>query len=206
VPDLPPKLDAILAKVLAKKPDDRYPSVRAFAADLLTVASTPELAALAGPPEADAAAPTLPVAATGPPTAPTLPRASRRRRARVRHWGPTAAALAAVLAVVIAAIILLRAGGREPTPIGPSPLSKALTLYGRDLPTTPKVATKAPVSPQPAASKRIYTLYLRGEPSVRGRLLSIRGDKDHIRVLTGTGEVELVGYNKVTRIEPEGGR
>jgi len=206
VPDLPPRLDAILGKVLAKKPDDRYPSVRAFAADLLTVASTPELAALAAPSEGDTSAPTLPIAASAVPTAATLPRPLRHRRARARHWGPTAAVLAVVLAVLVGAIILLISRGREPSTAGPLTRLGGLVTYTPEVPPTPAPTTKTAASPQPAASKRVYTIYLRGEPPVRGRLLSIRGDKDHIRVLTDKGEVQLVGYTKVLRIEPEGGK
>lgn len=108
-PHLPGLFDSIIARSLAKDPDQRYPSARDMAADLRALASG-EVGATAVAPVAAAGAPTAVLGAqTAPSPAPTVttrehPGVSRRRRSPV-PW------LVAGLALVGIALALVAAEG-----------------------------------------------------------------------------------------------
>ena len=125
LPGLPPQVDVVLNKALAKQPEQRYPTVRAMAADLRVVAraagvttsrTRPRAGAVPGPlpgaastalmqPTAAtervaAAAPTLPLARTPH----TLPAKGLRRRRR--SWLPAAAGAAAAAGVLVLILVI----------------------------------------------------------------------------------------------------
>jgi len=186
VPGLPAALDAIIARATAKRPAERYPSVRALAADLLAVASTHELAELAAAglaaaptmaadfspaattPTLPAEAPstsTLPLGGSEPPTGATLPASGRK------GWHLVAAGAVAALALVAALLLLLRPGP----------------------------------PPRPKPSQTVFLIHRRGGSPVTGRLVSIGGEARPVVVQTDAGLVEIP-YAEVTRIVPSVGR
>jgi len=112
-PAVPPPLEAVLAKALAKSPADRHANARALAADLLAVAPTPELTALAEPGATPATALTLPMDAAEAATPPTMTPAGSGRR------GPLiAAAVALAVALGVVALPRLLRDGPDPEPPG----------------------------------------------------------------------------------------
>jgi serine/threonine-protein kinase len=209
VPSLPPMLDTVLAKALAKRPDDRYQDIRSLAADLVAVTHTPELAALAAPPERRDTTPTIPMDATATATAlrpaggaePTTPRtvaagATRWRLvagrplpamgARLPAMGALAAALLIVLAIVLIPRLSPRGsrasrGRAEPATAIPEPSQTVYIVYSR-VPGTPGATT-----------------------TTTGRLLAIEGEEGNVVIKTATGTVEIP-YADVLRIESVPGR
>ncbi|HOX06892.1 MAG TPA: serine/threonine-protein kinase [Planctomycetota bacterium] len=119
-PGLPPALEAVVARALAKRPDERYASAAELAGDLVRVGHTAELAELAssgldatartivGGPLAGAAA--VPASASVLPTSPTVtvappPAAGVGPR---RGLAIAAAAAAAVLLLVLGLVLAVR--------------------------------------------------------------------------------------------------
>jgi serine/threonine-protein kinase len=195
VPSLPPMLDTVLAKALAKRPDDRYQDIRSLAADLVAVTHTPELAALAAPPERRDTTPTIPMDATvtatafrpaggvEPITRPTVAAVARR-------WRLVAGLLAAALLIVLAIVLIPRLSPRgsrasrgraEPATAIPEPSQTVYIVYSR-VPGTPGATT-----------------------TTTGRLLAIEGEEGNVVIKTATGTVEIP-YADVLRIESVPGR
>ena len=118
-PEVPPDVDAIVLKALAKNPLNRYQSAQEMRADALrAVAGRPVMAtpvmneaetmALAGPPRG------YPTGATRPIQAPMMPREPERRTS---SWVMAVLAALGVLAVIALAVglYLTNADNREPT-------------------------------------------------------------------------------------------
>jgi len=212
VPALPPALDAVLAKALAKRPDERYASVRAFAADLLSVAHTPELAALVSPDQADVTpptvaihdAPTAGVATTDDAATATAATVQRGPAARRRLWLVASLGAAAGLPVIILCVLFL------PRLFGPAKPSEATGpeagLHASVEPTTAS-ASKSPNTATPAisdASRSVFTFTLVGGRTIRGRVETIEGQRGLVRVRTQAGGAETFPYLMLLRIDREG--
>jgi serine/threonine-protein kinase len=186
-PNLPPELEAIIARALAKKPGDRYLSVRGLAADLLAVVQTPELTALAAPAEAEETPPTIPMAGD---TTATVAGPGDLPASEPRRWlSVVAGACAATLLILIGAFVVPR------------------LLRGPDTSVKPPAAIPSTASGKPpavagdAASKLIFVVYARGGAPTSGRLLAIEGEEGDVVLKTGNGTVRIP-YRQVLRIEP----
>ncbi|MFP4055406.1 MAG: protein kinase domain-containing protein [Candidatus Brocadiia bacterium] len=187
-PGTPPALEAIAQKALAKDPARRYPSARAFAADLLAVSDAPELRALAANAGAPTS-PTLPMDGAVTPTPATQPGPARRRRRLLGAAGAGACVLLGALA-----LLLLPGQGDEPRPAGPA--AESAEPRGSDH-TKNGGSDPGP----PGAGRPVYRFVLRRQRlPMRGRLLRIEGEEGNVVVETRHGEVS-VPYGEVFRLE-----
>jgi eukaryotic-like serine/threonine-protein kinase len=106
-PDVPPRVDAIVARAMAKRPDDRFPSMEAMTAALEAALADERAARRAGADEDTGVISPVPVA-----PAPRRRSAPARRRA-VRRW-PLFAALVLLAAVsLVVGLLLARTDGDE---------------------------------------------------------------------------------------------
>ena len=112
-PDLPAELDAVVARALAKDPDERYPSAgdfaravsAALAGEPTRVAERSVAVGAAAPGPVDAAAePTLEASGESAADAP--------RPAVARRWAVIAAG-AGILAAIVAVVVIIASGGGE---------------------------------------------------------------------------------------------
>jgi hypothetical protein len=130
-PDLPPELDAVIAKAMAKAPEDRYASCRELVADLRRA-----LGVAAAETYADRT-----IAETdGQAAAPTAVQQPRRRR-RPRRLLPAAAIVGAVLVVgVLGAVVYELARDVKPEVIAPTgtTFSADEQLLANSIPIAPR--------------------------------------------------------------------
>jgi streptogramin lyase len=116
-PGLPPQLDDVLRRALAKNPEDRFASAgdlgraaRAAAEGLAPALSERSVATGSAAPTVGAERPTEPLPGA-PPTTPaaTTPMTARAPSA-ARRWAPLGAAAAALVAVAVVAVVALLGG------------------------------------------------------------------------------------------------
>jgi eukaryotic-like serine/threonine-protein kinase len=188
VPELPPDVERILARALAKDPDHRYPSAEAFAEDAedvaagapprhaagddLVVVDDPASSHAAGMPavfaRGEAAAPVAPAAPSTPALGGLPPGAGDTRTSsppprRHASRAPVVAAAAAILGVVA---LFLWAPRQPPSAPGATPPTPATTAPSTGPATAPATApAAAPVQTEPARLRIDFAHPLR-----RGRL------------------------------------
>ncbi|WP_406272710.1 serine/threonine-protein kinase PknD [Nocardia sp. NBC_00881] len=138
-PDVPTAFDAVIAKGMAKNPDERYQTVR-------------ELAAAASAAVGDSAVST---------TRGVAARHGRRIRLAPKTAGLLAAAVAATVVAAVAVVIGVQreSGGNSPTPIAPAyPSQTPLSFTGVSLPTDVAVDTAGNVYVTDMGNDRVVRL------------------------------------------------
>ncbi|MEV4236449.1 serine/threonine-protein kinase PknD [Nocardia sp. NPDC050408] len=140
-PEVPPAFDAVIAKGMAKNPDERYQTVRELAAAACAVVDGSAVSTTGG--------------------------AAARLTQRIRLSPKTAGLLAAAVAVTVVAAVAVfigvqgesGGGGNSPTPIGPGFLSQtALPFTDVSLPTDVAVDTAGNVYVTDMGSDRVVKL------------------------------------------------
>jgi YVTN family beta-propeller protein len=143
-PELPPAIDAVMAKAMAKKPDDRHSSAGALVADARDV-----LSARAGTEVGAAATKEAPPAGREP-AGPRLGPPSGWPRPVLVGAGAVA-----LIAVVIAAVLLPSGGGGKPGPTTGAPISSSAVASSdrvvRINPSTRQVVASIPTGRGPSA-------------------------------------------------------
>jgi serine/threonine protein kinase len=158
-PSVPPALDAVLGRALAKDPAARYPSVTAFAQALRQAANAPASVVFGG--ETTVADPT-----TAPVTPPPLAVSPGRPAGSPPQWNPPrtsktprrggplrilVTALAAVLLIVAIIVAITLANGRPTVSGTPTPtMTTGPTATATGQPTGSPVTTVGPGTQPPA--------------------------------------------------------
>jgi serine/threonine-protein kinase len=152
----PPALDAVVMRALAKRPDDRWPDARAFAAAIEAAIAAPAAAPVqvAAPAEdATFVSSAMPrPAATSPAPAPATPSAPAPSSGR--GWVLPAAGVGAV-AIGAAAFLLWPRETAPPTPAPPAPILSAQAPPTSLPPPAPSLSVETPDArqqPAPPAS------------------------------------------------------
>ena len=206
VADLPPGLEAVMQKALAKKPEERYQSVREVAADLAAIHRPPALARLVKTATPRPTAPTVPLdvgrtqaVAAPAPTAATVPASRRRPAWLLPAIGGACLGVLALLAVFVPRLFRQPDGNGDPEPATLMAVTPAPTTSAPPPPTTA-------VPPGLARSKYQYRILAIGDSTVTGRLLSIDPEAGWVRIQTAEGTIESIPYGSVLRIEKLGGQ
>ncbi len=142
VPGLPKGLDAVLARCLAKWPQDRYQTAAELLTALETAVSgghidTPSFTPLSAGPGSDAALREA--------LAPTSLRPGHPALRRIPRWAPFAGAAVAVVAVSGTLALLLRPTAPQPVPLLESPSKPTVPAPVPLTPQKPAVETPQPV-------------------------------------------------------------
>jgi tRNA A-37 threonylcarbamoyl transferase component Bud32 len=132
-PDLPPQVDGVFRRALAKEPSERYPSCSDFVADLRQA-----LTAGAG---------TTVVARPPAPARRSRPAAPKPRRSR--SW-PIAVAVLLALGLGGAALAALLAAGDDPKSASPSTVVTTITAPGTTSEVTVTTTAESPTSSAPS--------------------------------------------------------
>ena len=145
-PGLPPAVDAVVLRCLAKEPGSRWPSAEALAAVLAAILAGPRAA------PAEATAPSIAPQATAPSTEPDHPRWART--SRTTAWRGVAA-LGLGLALLAGVLAIALRGEPAPRP-SPALLARAEPPGDDATPASPRerglaVLAAAPPRPSPAA-------------------------------------------------------
>jgi serine/threonine-protein kinase len=149
---VPPELDTIVLRMLAKRPEDRFPSARWLFRELRNLEEKLEKDAPAEAPKAERAAPRV---SADDPTLILGPSRSAPERAR---WAPYAGAMAAVLVGLAVAFFALReaaAPGEAPLQVeSPQPAPPAPVLVAEVPAPQSAPAPAADNPPEPAPSPK----------------------------------------------------
>jgi serine/threonine-protein kinase len=138
--DVPPAVDGVLERGMAKEPEDRWESAGAMVRALDDAVSAPPPRRRV--PAAAAGDTTRVMGVTAPPPPPARPRrASAERR---RGWGAGAVVALAALLLVVAGAVALVSGGGDPEPGG--------TARQQQTPTATPEATSTPAEETPTAT------------------------------------------------------
>lgn len=205
-PAVPPELEAVVEKAMAKDPDDRYGSAAEMARDLGEAAPTAPLAPTAAIPEIERTD-VLPVSPRGPASTEPLP-ATVIRDGR-RRWWPFATVAGALAALALALALTM---GRE------NPLPSA----SPSLPSSPEPTSPAPTTTTPPPTVSLEAAIAQFEAALAGLHSDIqdelvdranealesfdRGDRD--QALEKIGELrgkveELAGEGEISSSDAE---
>lgn len=149
----PRGFDTVIAKALAKRPEDRWPSASAFAEAIAAAMTAPAAASVPLPMASEADATMVAgsqrpaVAAAAPPPPAAAPAAARKGPPLLLIGGGVAALSAA------AVVGFLMLGGEEmtPAPVGQAPLAQRPALQAPATPIAPAPVVPTPVAPAAAA-------------------------------------------------------
>jgi serine/threonine-protein kinase len=143
-PGLPPAVDAVLRRGLAKDPADRWPSAADMVARLETALDgAPAPAAATEPTRRLAPVPPPP---SRPPRAPSAGRPPAASPGPRRAGGALLAALAAAALLAVAAVLLLSGGGEDRQAAGPAATATPAKKRKQATPTPTARATETPTA------------------------------------------------------------
>ena len=126
-PDVTPRLEAAVARALAKDPASRFPSMTAFAKELRACLAEVDGDAPPPPAEDDVALTLVTPPAQAPARAPARPRRARSRRRRPWAWALLALAVAGA---AFAAVVLLGGAGDDHGASGGGGSGSPVQLHG----------------------------------------------------------------------------
>jgi serine/threonine-protein kinase len=214
---LPPELDPVLAKSMAKIPEDRYPTGKAFgsamrAAVEAAARSVPPLAAAAEVPRVESVAPTAPselpsegVTSVPPPAPPSPPGSTTPPRRSSRRWIGIAAAVT-VVALIAGVLVVATQGGSSPkgppTPSAPTTVSSGHPSGGQSGSTPATNASETP----PGLPIKVNTVF-RMDPATGAVVASYPVGSNPQELAVSGGFVWVVNQDDVTisQIDMKGG-